>query len=188
MSKSHKKPASPITTRTILIIVIVLIIGGVGALFALGMSQMNQLADETNVLARKAKASEDNVTRMESLQKRYNEVQNIKPIIDKMVASQASHQYQDNTINVLNTYAHAAGVDIAQISFTAAKDIAVSSKAKNTLITLTLDNPISYDSFIRFMRLVEGGLSQMQILRVDVRKEKESNITVGAMTIAIYVK
>lgn len=174
--------------RTILIIVIVLILGGAGTLFFFGMQEMQGLADETNLLARKAKASEDNVTRMEKLKERYAEVSYIKPIVNRMVASQAQHRYQDNTINVLNDYAAKAGISIAQISFAAAKDVTASSKAKSTLITVTLENPIDYNSFIRFMRLVEGGLSQMQILRVDVRKEKENNITVGAMTIAIYVK
>lgn len=189
MSKTKvNQKASPTVTRTILVIVIVLIVGGIGIGFFFGVQQIQQLADETNLLARKAKASEDNVTRMENLKKRYNEAVHIKPIIDKMVASQTQHQYQDNTINVLNNYATKANIKIAQISFTAAKDIVAPTKAKNTLVTVTLENPVDYNNFIRFMRLVEGGLSQMQILRVDVRKEKDNNITVGAMTIAIYVK
>lgn len=182
------KKTTPTTIRTILIVVIVLIVGGTIALFFLGLKEVRQLADETSLLARKAKASEDNVTRMEQLKERYAEVSYIEPTIEKMVASQAQHRYQDNTINILNDYASKAGVKIAQISFTAAKDVVSTSKAKSTLITITLENPIDYNSFIRFMRLVEGGLSQMQILRVDVRKEKDNNITVGAMTIAIYVK
>ncbi len=192
MSKESSRKLRPSDLRIILIIATVLLVVAIGAGVVLGMNHMNKIADETNLLARKAKASENNISQMEDLKKRYESVNSIQPIIDKMVASQVLYRYQDNAIDTLYKYAQLSGISIAQYSFAVPKGTApvAASGSKNILISINLDSPIAYENFIQFMRRVEGGLSQMQILQVDVRKEtrKKDTIGVGSMVIAIYVK
>lgn len=180
---------TPASLRIVLAIFIALLILGAGFLVSFGTSELSKMAEETNLLARKARASENNLTRMESLKKRYEQVSDVIPIINKMVASQESYRYQDTSINVLTDYAKIAGAEISQISFALPKGTtATAPGAKNILLSVNLKNPTSYQSFIKFMRLVEGGLSQMQILQVDLRKDKDNAIVVGQIIIAIYIK
>lgn len=186
-----QKPLTPIVLRYLLSFVIVVLIAGIGALIIFGGQEMRKIADETNLLARKAKASEDNISQMKLLEKRYDEVKAIQPIIDKMVASQELYRYQNNALEVLYRYADLAGLTIAQANFNVGRANSSSktgSTAKSTIMTINIKSPTTYDSFIKFMRLIEGGLSQMQILQVDVRKDKDNKISLGQMVIALYVK
>ena len=184
-----KQAGNPIMMRWVLVITIGLMIAGMTSLVVFGVGEIQKIADETNLLARQAKASDDNIYRMQLLEKNYNAVSDIKPIIDKMVASQESYRYQDNAVDVLYRYASLSGIEISQVNFNVGKNTGLSATgAPSTLVSISLKNPISYLNFIKFMKLIEGGLSQMQILQVDVKNDKDNQISTGQMIIALYVK
>lgn len=153
-----------------------------------GFSLLKKQAEEVNQAALSAKASENNVVRMRNLKLRLEELKDVEASATKMTSPQDSYQYQERSINTLTEYARQAGVAISQISFSPKTKGIDTAGSNNVIILVALQNPVPYASFLKFMRLVESGLSQMQILQVQISQDKDGLVAVGPMSIAIYVK
>lgn len=180
--------SKPVTTRYALIAILVLLGSGVALGFVKGLGALKQEAQAVNQLVLDSKASENNVTRMKNLKERLSSLQDLELLANKMTSPQDSFQYQERSIQTLNHYAQQSGISISQINFSA-KVVGVGNQGgNNVLITVSLRNPVGYTNFLKFMRLVESGLSQMQILQVQISKDKDEKVAVGPISIAIYVK
>lgn len=157
--------------------------------FVQGYSVLKNQADELNKAVIDAKASENSVTRMKDLEVRLSQLKDVEILANKMAAPLNSFQYQEQSIQTLNGYAHQAGVSIAQITFSPkTTGIGGASGSDKVIISVSLQNPVGYANFLTFMRLVESGLSQMQILQVQINQDKDGAVAVGPLSIAIYVK
>ena len=97
------------------------------------------------------------------------------------------HRYQES----LNSETFGITSKDVKIDFNPkTKEKTSTTGVSNTLATVTLANPTDYYNFLKFMKLIEGGLSQMQITQVSIQKTTSGNndVSVGALTIAIYVE
>src|SRR5690606_13131347 len=105
-----------------------------------------------------------------------------------------SYQYQNEIIRDLNQYAAATGIAITNFNFetqeTAEQDqatppnstAAAPSGINSTLVSVTLQNPISYDALLNFFHSIEQNLTKMQISTVSLTK---SNNELASVTLTI---
>ena len=185
------KNLRPNNVRLILIILDVLVLGLIIFGYVMGMSSLAKTAGEVNKAAINAKSSENKISRMKVLKTEMEDIKDTRDLVNKMVAPQSSFRYQERSISTLNEYANQAGVAISQVSFTTSGNaIQTANNSNKVNISVMLANPVNYNNFLKFMKLVEGGLSQMQITQVDINQEKDksNDVSVGPLSIEIYVK
>lgn len=141
-------------------------------------------------------------TNIQTLQKVQQELADEKDVIARagdIVADSKSYQYQNQILNDLNNYAGKAGISITNVNFDAAGDTGTTPPAKgaptapaglkSTSVSITLQNPVPYDSMLRFIRSIEQNLTKMQISRVALAKGTSGNtVTSEALTIQVYIK
>jgi hypothetical protein len=148
-----------------------------------------------------ANASNDNVQKIQKIQK---ELANDKDAIDRassIVADSQSYEYQDQIITDLNDYANRASIVITNIDFsagTASKGTTTPAATpapagptgvKSTPISVTLKNPVVYDNLLRFIKSIEQNLTKMQISKVSLAKGAGSNdISSEVLTIEVYIR
>lgn len=186
-----KSKLAPLILRRILLSILSISILISAMIYYYGYKKLSLKADEVSKAVIQSKSSEDNIARMIDLEKRMKDYDEISEIAGTMIAPLSSFGYQEKTISTINSYAKQAGVLISQIDFNPkTKEKTSTAGVSNTLATVTLTNPTNYYNFLKFMKLIEGGLSQMQITQVSIQKTSsgDNDVSVGALTIAIYVE
>ncbi len=186
-----KSKLTPLVLRRILLSILSISILISGVIYYFGYQKLSQKGVQVNKAVIDARSSEDNITRMIDLERRMKDYDEISEIAGSMIAPLSSFGYQEKTISTINSYAKQAGVVVSQIDFNPkTKEKTSTTGVSNTLATVTLANPTDYYNFLKFMKFIEGGLSQMQITQVSIQKTTSGNndVSVGALTIAIYVE
>lgn len=152
-----------------------------------------QVAEATN----SATISNDEVSRLKNLDIRLkNDIVSVTRA-KKIVSDSKSYQYQNQIIDDINSYATIAGIKIAGFNFSS--DDTVSTTAdptapivpglKSTDATITIDNPVSYVSIMKFIHAIESNLTKMQVTGVSISKsEKSDDVVVNPISIRVYVK
>lgn len=179
------------------------------AIFWYTDDSLRNFAVDVNHTSVDAGASRNDVQTLQQLQK---ELADNKDVVDKassIVAESQSYQYQDQIIQDLNGYASKAGVTIVDMKFpdstsgtTATPQTQGSSAAqqstnattkingvKSVTADITLKNPVNYNSLLRFIQSIEMNLTKMQISRINLSKDANSNNVVSdALTVQVYVR
>ncbi|MCA9334784.1 hypothetical protein KC953_01435 [Candidatus Saccharibacteria bacterium] len=152
-----------------------------------------QVAEANN----SATISNDEVTRLKNLEVRLTNDSVAVNRAKKIVSDSKSYQYQNQIIDDINSYASAAGLKIAGFNFSS--DDAVSSTAdpaapivpglKSTDATITIENPVSYISIMKFIHAIENNLTKIQVTGISISKATKSNdVVVNPISIRVYVK
>lgn len=105
--------------------------------------------------------------------------------IDSVFATQDN--YNAAAINSLSTYATKTGLVVESTSF----DSVNNANPDTKLATVTLKSPLSYDSFIKFLKYIENSTPKMQIEEISVSRPQGSesgSIKVDKLVVGIYVK
>jgi len=186
---------------------VVAILGGV--MFSFADRQLKAVATDVSHVAIDADASRNNV---QTLQKIQALLENNKDVIAKtnsIVADSQSYQYQNQIVSDLNKYASQAGITITNLDFAAGDSTAGSGSTgtktpgttttpsaaapagvKTTSVAVTMENPISYNSFLKFLRSIEDNLTKMQVQKVSLSKGtgEGDQISSDVLTIQVYVR
>jgi hypothetical protein len=192
--KRHRFNATALRLTLSLSLFLILLAAAGGFYVANGW--LRGLATDTSHASADAEASHATVTTLQRLQDELAANRGVIERASNIVAESQSYQYQDEIIRDLNNYAAAAGIGITNYSFetdtaesdqTATSNVAPPSGINSTLVSITLANPIDYDSLLRFFYSVEQNLTKMQITNISLTKSG-NELSSDALTIEVYIR
>ncbi|TAH33525.1 hypothetical protein EYC58_00985 [Candidatus Saccharibacteria bacterium] len=169
---------------------LLLIGAGVGSWLMQGL--LASQVTETDHAKIDADLSQTELQRANTLQ---TYLENNKAAIEKanaVVSETKTYQYQNQIVNDIESYASKAGVTILGYSFpqdtTAAKPDATGLKSVSA--TLTLQTPVSYVNYLRFLKYIEQNITKMQITSLSLAPDTAdaNNIKDTAITLKVYVR
>lgn len=111
-----------------------------------------------------------------------------------VVADTRTYQfgYQDQIVRDIQSYAAKAGVSVTGFAFpeqtaNAAPD---TTGLKSVTAVLTVDTPVSYQSFLLFLKYIEQNVTRMQItdLQLAPASENANNLSTAGLTLKVYVR
>lgn len=215
MSRKKKTTAGLTATkmRVVLLVSLALAISGMAAGFYFAYLSLQKASDEVASIQATANSEDATVQNMmqtkQDLAKYADTVERAKNI----VAESQSYRYQDQVVRDISEYANRAGVPLASIGFqvesgdssaTATPPAAAGSTAegtgspaaasggasmKNTTVSVTLAQNISYANFLHFIHLIEESLTRMQITQISIaRGDSPDTITAQTLNIEVYIK
>ncbi|HYG83385.1 MAG TPA: hypothetical protein VD907_00725 [Verrucomicrobiae bacterium] len=126
--------------------------------------------------------------------------QDIVKRASEIVAESKEYQYQNQIIDDINTFARRSGVTVTGFSFdtntapTTGSGQAAPRVAPGGLkivpVTITLQNPLPYTNFLRFLKSIEQNLTKMQVTGVSLSPDTENaaRITNPTIGLEVYVR
>lgn len=132
----------------------------------------------------------------EELQKAHNlqvYLSNHKEDVEKaaaVVAETKTYQYQNQIVEDVNRFASIAGVTVLGFDFPTQQAPGAAKGVKTLQATVTLQNPVPYENYLRFLKLIEQNLTKMQITDISITPDDKvigriNNPTVG---LQVYVR
>lgn len=177
---------------------LLLIIIGAAAVFSIANGWLQSLATQVSHATADANASHTTIATLEQLQEKLAENRGVIQRASNIVAESQSYQYQDEIIQDLNNYAAAAGITITNFNFGTQTDanqpatetptVAPPSGINSTLVSIAIQNPVNYDSLLRFFYSIEQNLTKMQITNIGLTKAEGSNVTSEDLTVEVYIR
>lgn len=186
------------TLRASLALSLFLIILIAAAGFYMVNGWLRDLATDVSHATADASASRTTIGTLQQLQETLEANRQVIERADSIVAESQSYQYQDEIIRDLNNYAGAAGLTITNFNFDTQADTQEGTEEQSTtptppsginstLVSVTLQNPVNYDSLLRFFYSIEQNLTKMQITNISLTKS-ENEITSDDLTIEVYIR
>jgi type II secretory pathway pseudopilin PulG len=196
MSKFH---LSPTNLRVMLSIGMFLIIAVAAILAGISYTGLRQVAVDVSHTTLDANASQNNLRTLQQVKEKLEEEKDIVERANSIVAESQSYQYQDQILADLNGYAARSGVTITNIDFSSTTTTTPTTPAtpalptpagvKSRSISVTLKNPIDYNSLLRFLNSIEQNLTKMQISKVSLATDESTGgVSTEALTIEVYVR
>ena len=194
--------------RIVLIVSIIILAGASAGLFWYFRSQLISYAEQVEKDTTAASVSSSDVNKLKALKEELENNQVAVTRAKNIVADSRSYQYQNQIVDDINIYAKKAGIAVTNYAFTdpstgaggeaaASPDGAAVPAAptlpeglKSVSVSLTLKNPIEYQSIITFIRYIEANLTKMQVSGVAFSKTSpgSTQVSVDPITIEVYIK
>lgn len=153
-------------TRNILASTLVIVIIGSVVGFYFGLQVIKAYALEVTHAVADSHASGHNIEELSKLQQQLAAGQGLVVKADALFSTPAT--YQTQALKDISKYAGEAGVSISSIdSATAASRAAVTPGYSEVI---TIQSPVSYAKFIRFLDAIEGNLPKMQITGITISR------------------
>jgi hypothetical protein len=109
-----------------------------------------------------------------------------------IVADTQYYEYQDQIVKDVTSYASASGLTVLGFDFSAASSSKTSSiKGVKTMVaTISLQNPVSYMNYLKFLKLIERNLTKMQVTQIDISNDLKTTgaISSPVITLEVYVR
>lgn len=199
---SKGKPLTATTLRLILVISMFIIAGLGVAGFSLVTDGLRETANNVSQTVAEANASQNNVQVLQQIQTKLAQDKDAVERARSIVAESQSYQYQDQIIKDLTDYARRSSIGITNIDFAATKSSATQpgataqtpqqtatpSGVNSTIVTITLQNPVDYNSLLKFIHAIEQNLTKMQISAVGISKDPTGKVTSETLAIEVYVR
>lgn len=168
-------------------------------------TKLQEVATTVSHTVADASASEDNLQTLKLIKQKLEQNQDTISRVNSIVADSQSYQYQNQILFDLKQYASNSGVTITNFDFsgggseqaapvptTAAPTPATSAAptgVKSTSVSITLANPVDYNSLLRFIKSIEQNLTKMQISKISLSKGAGTNeVTTGNFVIEVYIR
>lgn len=180
--KSPKKQFTAQKLRALLSFLLVVIILGGGAAFYWGLGEVRTYSLSVNHRLIDAEASGKQIEELQTLRRNLTNNNSLVEKADQLFATPSTYQAQASTD--INTYASAAGIAIARISFSDP-----SSGAHEA--TISLNNPTSYSGLLTFLNNIEHNIPKMQITSLTLKPAdppSANKVIVGDIKISVSVK
>lgn len=168
-----------------LIFVLVVVIIGTAAGFYYGLQLVRSYAVEASNKVSDAEASGGQIDQLRQLQQTLEQSDELIAKADSIFAT--NDNYQTRAITDLERYASEAGIDIASTEF----PTDATTPPNTRVVTVSLQQPLSYERLIRFLELVEGNLPKMQPTSITISRPNEPNgdaVVVSDITINISTR
>lgn len=161
-----------------------------------GQKKLSEYALSANHAKIDAEVNEQNILETKKLEKAMVLQQDNVARAAAVVADSKYYKYQDQIVNDLNLYARQAGITILSFDFTQSS-AATGTKSgaaptatgglKTMRTNISLKTPLSYDSYYRFLRLIENNLTKMQVAEIALANVPQTPQLVSAPNIAVEI-
>jgi len=188
MKKSGIKATSLRTAMTFFIFMII-VVAITGFYYAQGW--LSEFATEVNDITYKPTTTDNDAQALKQLK---DEIANNQASGNKANSITISSQnYQSQVTQDLNKYASDNGISIANYNFEKPAGVKTSlsvNGSKSNFVTITLNNPIPFTNFMKFIKSIETNLPKMQLTGINLSRASDSDndITVEPLTIEVYTK
>lgn len=188
-----------VTLNRMLIGLLVFIIAGTIIGFYFAAQSLAATALGTDHIRTDVAMSQDNMSKLRQLE---NLLATRKDSVDKaraFVGSMQDFNYQNRVVEDLAAYAALAGPDVkvTNLTFTdpTKKPVVTPSKKPPVVIpgvrvldaTATLNSPLSYTSFMRFLQAIEQNLTKIQVTGVKITPDSDNPRLISGPTITLQV-
>lgn len=191
-----------ITLNRILIGVIAFMIAATIAGFYFATQFLAATALQTDHLRTDNAMSEENRLRLQQLRNELNKKSTSVERARLLVGSLEGYDYQNRVVEDLTTYAKLAGSDVRVTNFTftdPAKKVQSAAQKKQAVTipgvtvldaTVTLNSPVSYRNFMRFLAAIEQNLTKMQVTGINITPDNGDPALISGPTVnlQIYVR
>lgn len=219
-----KMSIDAVKLRLVLLVAMVLIVVVSIGVFQFAYSQLKNTAKDVSAKAAEAAASQNEIERLQQVQRKLEENKDIANKVAGIVAESKSYKYQNQIVNDLNDFANRSGIKITGIDFTqqdsasqasgssssegagaataspeaGAADLSGGSGAtadpsatptsslKTITATITIESPLNYTSFLRFINSIEQNLTKMQIQNLSL--VSSDGLSSESLTIEVYTR
>lgn len=176
----------------LLIGAIALLVIGVGTGSWVMQSALGRQVVETDHAKIDADLSRTELQRAKSLQTYLDQNKAIVEKTNTVVSETKTYQYQNQIVNDIESYASRAGVTILGYAFpqdtTAAKPDTTGLKSVSAI--LTMQTPVNYTSYLRFLKYIEQNITKMQITDLSLAPDPDNPNTIlnTSITLKVYVR
>lgn len=219
-----KMSLDAVKLRLVLLVAMVLIVVVSIGMFQFAYSYLKNTAKDASAKAAEAAASQNEIERLQQVQRKLEENKDIANKVAGIVAESKSYKYQNQIVNDLNDFANRSGIRITGIDFTqqdsasqasgssssegagaaaaspeagaadlsggsgttAAPSTTPTSSLKTITATVTIESPMNYTSFLRFINSIEQNLTKMQIQNLSL--VSSDGISSESLTIEVYTR
>lgn len=184
----------PSHIQIVLLVTIVLLIAANVGLFILGKQFISSNSTTITELATEIKTIRNEISKMESVNQQYNSIKDVPAIIDQIFAPSSDKAYQEKLIKTLYDYAKNSGIGINSLNLSVNGVSKAGTKTSpNIAVAITLNTPVNYYNFLKFIKLIESGLPRIQITNFSISqsnsKEGVTNATaVGSIQVKVFVR
>ncbi|MDN5819366.1 MAG: hypothetical protein L0H36_01490 [bacterium] len=191
-----------------LIASLVIITAGTGVGFYFMHDKLSMFATDVSKSVAAADVSSHSLQRLQKTEQSLKDNQAVIKNVKSIVAVAESYKYQNQILNDINKYAKKSGVTVTQYSFAETssgekKSAASSAKTptapagttpapsglKTASVSVTIKNPTSYRSLLKFIKHIENNLTNMQIANISMTGgDKGSEVTSDVFNIEVHIK
>lgn len=191
MRKDQAKKLTAKTTRNILGSLLVIIILGSIAGFYFGLQLVKDYALEVSHAVTDSNASGKTIEQLGVLKQQLAEGQPLVTKANQLFSTPST--YQTQALKDISKYASEAGVTISGIdSLGAASESDPAATTPQTYSeVITIQSPVSYVSFVKFINAIEGNLPKMQITGISLKRPTAQSgdlIITDKITISVSVR
>lgn len=170
---------------------ILLVIGtGVGSWFM--QSILVAQVIETDHVKIDAELSQTELQRSQTLQAYLETNRTAIEKANAIVSETKTYQYQNQIVNDIESYANKAGIVVLGYSFPQGTATTKTDPTglKSVSATLTLQTPVNYTSYLKFLKYIEQNVTKMQITNLSMAPDPNDsqNIKDTAITLKVYVR
>lgn len=188
MKKGQRKKFQATSLRSLLAVVFTVVIIGSGVGFYFGLQFIREYALDVSHSVTDSKASGTNIVELGNLKKQLTAGEGLVEKASKLFSTPAT--YQTQALKDISKYAQESGVTITSIDSTkAAAD--GSTPVEQFSEVITIESPVSYARFIKFLDAIEGSLPKMQITSITVGRPTVASgdlITTDKITVTISTR
>jgi hypothetical protein len=171
---------TPQSTRTLLSVALTLAILGGAALFYFGLGIIKEYSSQVNGRVAEAETSQQQSSQLQELAQQVTQNEALLAKADRLFIG--ADTYQAQVLTDIKNYAAQTGLSLAGTDF---QD--TSSGSYN--VSIRFSGPVSYDSFVQFLLLVESNIPKMQPTSVEIARTADpSTVEIKNITINVSVK
>ena len=189
----NKKPT--VSTATLihwsLYGLIVLLVVSIGAGVYFTHQKISQYVVEVDHLKIDSEINQQGIENAQKLRKALDENQDSVARAQAIVADTKYYEYQDQIVKDIGSYAAASNITVLGFDFSTATGKTSSIKGVKTMIAnITLQSPVQYTNYLKFLKLVERNLTKMQVTQVDIANDLKTPGTISSptLTLEVYVR
>lgn len=186
--------------RALLLSCIILVLGATVALIYFASVYLQSETTTTIHSKIDAELSRQDVDKLKTLEKVLNTNAASIQKADQIVSESKQYEYQDQIVNDINAYAAKTGVKVTGYDFgttatttaptTATPVTPTVSGIKTLNVTLTLESPMPFDNYLRFVKAIENNLTKMQVSGINITPDDKdsSKIANPSVILIVYVR
>lgn len=175
-----------------LYVLIVLLVGGMGYGTYYLHQRLSDYVTEVDHLKIDSEISQQSIENAQKLRLALNENKDSVARATSIVADTKYYEYQDQIVKDVTSYGSASGITILGFDFSAASSSKTSAvKGVKTMVaTISLQSPVPYMDYLRFLKLIERNLTKMQVTQIDISNDLKTPgaISSPTLTLEVYVR
>lgn len=182
---------SAMIVHWLLYVLIVLLVAGIGYGVYYVHQQLSNYVIMVDHLKTDSEINEQGIANAQKLRRALDDNRDSVTRAAAIVADTKYYEYQDQIVKDVTSYASASGLTVLGFDFTATSSKTSSIKGiKSMVANISLQSPVPYTNYLRFLKLIERNLTKMQVTQIDISNDLKSPGTISgpALTLEVYVR